>query len=140
MKIQVSYSELSNAILSHYGQNVSFSFLSDRSVEAVVRKKALLVTIPIPVRLNVKSVRKTEVEVEYHIMAGVDKVVGIALAALLEKYPVLKSGVEMDNEVLRVDFTKIKQAEVFVKNFELRDVRFGKTGLDIEVSVKQCEK
>lgn len=140
MKIQVSFSELSNAILSHYGQNVSFSFLSDRSVEAVVRKKALLVTIPIPVRLNVKSVRKTEVEVEYHIMAGVDKVVGIALAALLEKYPVLKSGVEMDNEVLRVDFTKIKQAEVFVKNFELRDVRFGKTGLDIEVSVKQCEK
>lgn len=140
MKIQVSFSELSNAILSHYGQDVSFSFLSDRSVEAVVRKKALLVTIPIPVRLNVKSVRKTEVEVEYHIMAGVDKVVGIALAALLEKYPVLKSGVEMDNEVLRVDFTKIKQAEVFVKNFELRDVRFGKTGLDIEVSVKQCEK
>ncbi len=140
MKIQVSFSELSNAILSHYGQNVSFSFLSDRSVEAVVRKKALLVTIPIPVRLNVKSVRKTEVEVEYHIMAGVDKVVGMALAALIEKYPVLKSGVEMDNEVLRVDFTKIKQAEVFVKNFELRDVRFGKTGLDIEVSVKQCEK
>lgn len=140
MKIQVSYSELSKAILSHYGQNVSFSFLSDRSVEAVVRKKALLVTIPIPVRLNVKSVRKTEVEVEYHIMAGVDKVVGIALAALLEKYPVLKSGVEMDNEVLRVDFTKIKQAEEFVKNFELRDVRFGKTSLDIEVSVKQCEK
>ena len=140
MKIQVSFSELSNAILSHYGQNVSFSFLSDRSVEAVVRKKALLVTIPIPVRLNVKSVRKTEVEVEYHIMAGVDKVVGMALAALIEKYPVLKSGVEMDNEVLRVDFTKIKQAEVFVKNFELRDVRFGKTGLDIEVSVNQCEK
>ena len=140
MKIQVSFSELSNAILSHYGQNVSFSFLSDRSVEAVVRKKALLVTIPIPVRLKVKSVRKTEVEVEYHIMAGVDKVVGMALAALIEKYPVLKSGVEMDNEVLRVDFTKIKQAEVFVKNFELRDVRFGKTGLDIEVSVKQCEK
>lgn len=136
MKIQVCFSELSNAILSHYGQNVSFSFLSDRSVEAVVRKKALLVTIPIPVRLNVKSVRKTEVEVEYHIMAGVDKVVGIALAALLEKYPVLKSGVEMDNEVLRVDFTKIKQAEVFVKNFELRDVRFGKTGLDIEANVK----
>ncbi|MDE6143169.1 MAG: hypothetical protein K2F94_03725 [Muribaculaceae bacterium] len=136
MKISVSYSELSEILLQRYGQTVRFSFLEERAIEAVVKKRALIVTLPIPVRLYVKSVRKSGVMVNYRILAGVDKVVGLALNYLIDKYPDIKPGITVENDSIDISLSKIKPANVFVKNFELRDIRFNETGIDIEICVK----
>lgn len=139
MKVFISFAELSEYILKHFGKSLSFSQLQSHEVLVVYKQKMLFTTIDIPVHLFIEDVDEEGMVISYEGKFGVEKIITCALSLLKRRHPELQEVLQSDKEApnyIDIVFSKLKQTQKLRQAVLVKGIVILENGVEVELGLK----
>lgn len=137
MKISLSFAELSEYIITHYGKKLGFSKVSDKEIRASYEQNIFFRTIQVPIDLSFDKVMTDSVAVTYNGGFGIDMIIAGTLSFLKAKVPELANAlVSEEGHRIRIELAKLPQTSTLVEVISLKSIAVSENGLIIEASLK----
>lgn len=137
MKLNVSYSEISEYIETHYRQKIDFIPISEKVLEVIYRKKVAFFSVKVKIELGILDVRPSSVILSFSGKKAVKLVVSSVLKYLKDRNPEIGNAILIgDNDLIAIELNKIKKAQDFTNAIALKRISIGKDDISILAALK----
>jgi tetrahydromethanopterin S-methyltransferase subunit G len=133
MKIELSYTELSEYVLTHFNQEISIAYIDSKIVDV----KAKVTFVPVKLTIKVESLIGTDLTVSYGGPIGTGLLITGALAFLSSRMPNYDKAIETaeSNRIL-VHLCEFNQLSSVLEKVELVDLQFSASSIIVQLKLK----
>ncbi|MBD5249950.1 MAG: hypothetical protein HDS56_02075 [Barnesiella sp.] len=137
MRLKVNFDEVSAFVKERYGKSVALEGVGEREVKVTYEQKILFKMVSVSLVLKVEEVRADGLTLAYDGRFGLDTAVSGLLTLFKSFFPELAAAViPEDGHRVRVELSKVAQAQKALEMLALKDVWVTGEGVSIEASLK----
>lgn len=137
MEVRLTFDELAAYVASHYGRDVTFSMVDDRTVCVGVMQKVLFRERQFHIYLTIESATDTEVILTYGASAPLEMAVRVALNYIKRNKPLLVEAVQIcAAQRLKVNLAKVPRAVAVVEALAFESIVVKKDGFLAVMSLR----
>lgn len=137
MIAKISFKELSDYIVGHYGKQLYFSKASGNAFRVAVKQNVFIKTIEVGVSLSIEAVAPDAVTIKYDGGFGIDMMISGVMAFIKAKLPELAEAlVSEEGHRIKVCLSKLAKTQKIVKAISLQRITVEEDGLIVTMSLK----
>ena len=137
MEITIPFAEVSNYVEKHYGQKIGLSSISDKEVEAIYKKKLVIMNFNLKVEITIEEVQPAAVTISYDSNFAVEYAISKVLTFLKNKYRDFGNALTLHpGHKVTIDLLKIKDADSLTSVLALTDIEVRDENIVIMATLK----